>query len=84
MKRLTPSEAVRFIIEQYGEQLTETSLKAWMRSGRCPFGEYVRKPGNQRGQFLIFRERIDRYFRPQHDIGRALVDKVYIAQGGQV
>lgn len=81
MKRLSIPQAVALISEEFGEHITQASLQAWVRSGRCPFGEYIRKPGTSRGQYLLFRERIRKYFKPSHDIGRAVVDRLYIGEG---
>ena len=82
---LTATQAVEIIRTQYGEDIARQSLEAWLRSGRCPFGEYIRNPGSQRGHYLIFRSRMEFYFKPQHDIGRALVDRVYFrAEGGEI
>ena len=61
-KRLTVSEAVRYINETYNEYITTHILRAWVRSGKCPFGEYIRRIDNQKGIILLFRQRLDEYF----------------------
>ncbi len=33
-------------------------LEAWIRSGKCPFGQYVRQEGKERGTYIIFPERL--------------------------
>ncbi|GHU89359.1 hypothetical protein FACS1894202_07370 [Clostridia bacterium] len=66
MNKLNSSTAAALIRERYGEHMTTESLKAWLRSGRCPFGEYVIKRGKKRGGFLFSRERMDAYYRPRY------------------
>lgn len=77
---LSVAQAVKVINEEYGEHITRASLMAWLRSGRCPFGEYIHNTGKSKGAYFLFRGRMEEYFKPKHDVGRAVVDGLYIRQ----
>ncbi len=36
-------------------------LIAWLRSGKCPFGAYIKDENKERGSFYINRERLTAY-----------------------
>jgi hypothetical protein len=41
--------------------MNRASLEAWIRSGKCPFGVYVKKDGREKGHFYIYRARLNAY-----------------------
>ena|GEM_PF-3056915 len=40
--KLTVTTSAKYIRDTYDEHITTDTLRAWLRSGRCPFGEYIR------------------------------------------
>ncbi|MDR0325093.1 MAG: hypothetical protein LBI19_03235 [Oscillospiraceae bacterium] len=36
-------------------------LEVWIKSGKCPFGEYIREDGREKGSYYINRTRLERY-----------------------
>ncbi|GHV09534.1 hypothetical protein FACS1894217_14000 [Clostridia bacterium] len=76
-ERLTPQRAAELIQSRYKTHITPQALSAWIKTGRCTFGEYLRKQGGQRGMFLIFPDRLDEYFRLVGGLAQRPIDLMY-------
>lgn len=59
MKQLTPTIAAPLI------GMTAASLMAWIRSDTCPFGIYLKKEGNSRGEYIIFKKRMEAFINAE-------------------
>ncbi len=44
-----------------GKNIARPALEAWIRSGKCPFGEYIRQEGKSVGRYIIFDSRLRAY-----------------------
>lgn len=53
--RLTPTVAAPRL------NMTAAQLMAWIRTEKCPFGIYLKKEGNRRGEYIIFETRMEAY-----------------------
>lgn len=42
-------------------RMARVFLESWLRSGKCPFGVYIRQPGKERGAYAIFPARLEVY-----------------------
>lgn len=58
---LTPTEAVTIL----NHEMDRVTLEAWIKQGNCPFGNYVKKEGCQRGHYIVWRERLKAYASAQ-------------------
>lgn len=62
---ISPTEAAPLL------EMDRATLEAWIKQGNCPFGQYIRKEGNHKGTYKIFRERMRAYVSAQ-DMGQAV------------
>ncbi len=76
--RLTPVRAVARIKQLHNTDMTAASLSAWIKTGRCPFGEYLRRDGSSRGIYLIFQDRMDAYFTARSGLPQRASDNTYM------
>lgn len=82
-EKMTPKRAAQYIQQRYNTPITAAALSAWIRTGRCPFGEYLRKKGSTRGMYLIFQNRLDEYFRPSGNIQQRTEHQIYVSNVGR-
>jgi len=80
---LTPQRAAEYIQQHYHMQITAPALSAWIKTGRCPFGEYLRRKGCVRGMYLIFPDRMDEYFQPKGQMMQQPADRRYFSDRGR-
>lgn len=52
MPRLTPTIAAPKL------GMSAAALMAWIRTEKCPFGIYLKKEGNRRGEYIMFEKRM--------------------------
>lgn len=55
MPRLTPTIAAPKL------GMTAAQLMAWIRTEKCPFGIYLKREGNSRGEYIMFEKRMEAY-----------------------
>ena len=51
-KSITPLQAAPKI------GMAQKALEQWLRTGKCPFGIYLKKEDKQRGEYIIFETRL--------------------------
>jgi hypothetical protein len=54
---LTPFEASQIV------GINRFQLESWLKQGNCPFGVYIKKEGNLRGHYVIYRARLEAYVK---------------------
>ena len=73
MEVLSVLQAIDVMEQEYNCSMTAGSLRAWLRCGKCPFGVYIRDDGKTQGRYVVFRQRMDEYFRPKHGVHNPLL-----------
>jgi hypothetical protein len=56
---LSPAEVASLV------EMDRATLEAWIRQDTCPFGEYIKKEGNRKGCYKIFKARFEAYMSAQ-------------------
>ena len=73
MEMISVLQAIEVMEKEYFSVMTKGSLVAWIRSGNCPFGAYIRKEGKTKGHYVVFRRRMEEYFNPKHGVHNPLI-----------
>lgn len=73
MNTLNVLQALEVMKNEYGCPMNRNALYAWIRCGKCPFGVYIKKEGKSQGRYVVFRNRMEEYFKPKHGVHNPLI-----------
>lgn len=64
---ITTQKALEIINQgaSVGNRMARPALEAWIRSGNCPFGTYIKQDGKSSGRYVIFPQRLLAYLNAE-------------------